>query len=97
MQKTIRSPTDFLEGGLDKQQAMAFVKKIMGAPAREIKGLERAQVLTMLALIDSTESFNNQRYWTEVYKVGNIRYNVTSGIDWEDGEDPMVEEYIDHE
>lgn len=94
MQKTTKSPTDFLPGGMSKEDALEFLRKVMGPPKREIKGSEREQVLTMLALSEPTKAFNNQRYWTEVYTVGNIKYNVTSGTDWGD-EDPIVEEYID--
>ena len=96
MQKTTKSPTDFLPGGMNKDEATAFLRKVMGPPAREIKGLERDQVLTMLALLEPTHALNNQRYWTDVYQVGKIRYNVTSGVDWGD-EDPMVQEYIENE
>lgn len=95
MQKTTKSPTDFLPGGLSKEDALSLIRKIMGDPRRELKGQEREQVLTMLSLMDPVEAFNNQRYWTDVYIVGKIKYHVTSGVDWSEDElDPMVEEYI---
>ena len=93
MQKITELSLDNFVGGMTKEAAVSFLRKIMGPPSREVKGLERDQVLTMLALMDSSESYNNQRYWTEVYVVGNVKYHVTSGVDWGE-EDPLVEEYI---
>lgn len=76
-----------------KEEATAFLRKVMGPPKRELSGEEREQVLTMLSLKDPDQAFNNQRFWTDVYFVGITKYHVTSG----EGLDPnpIVEEYID--
>jgi hypothetical protein len=96
----VQKPKKYLDEGtalnyvrdLTKEQALELVRKIMGPPKRELEGEEREQVLTMLALKDADQAFNNQRFWTDVYFVGNIKYHVTSGTGLEPN--PIVEEYL---
>ena len=84
MQKIVKERT--------KEEALELIRKIMGRPSREIQGKEREQVLTMLALKDANQAFNNQRFWTDVYFVGKTEYHVTSGDGLEPN--PVVEEYL---
>ena len=68
---------------MSPEEARAFLKRAgLLKRHRTIKGAEREQVMTMLALVPSTHS-NNQRFWTESWVVGNITYNhyTGSGLD----------------
>lgn len=57
---------------------------------RVLEGEEREQVMTMLRLLGPGETSNNQRVWTESWRVGNIEYNIHSGEKFEE-----LEEVID--
>lgn len=58
---------------------------------RTLEGEEREHMLTLLALLDPTESSNNQRTFTEVYHHAGKEYELTWGFD--DGfPEPFVEE-----
>lgn len=64
-----------------REEARAFLKSLgYLKKIRVIEGAERDQVLTMLALVPH-ESSNNQRFWTDSWIIGNIRYDHTTGED----------------
>ena len=54
--------------------------------------VEQEQVMTMLRLLGPGESSNNQHVWTESWRVGNIEYNIHSGVKFEE-----LEEVIDED
>lgn len=60
------------------EEAQAFIRKIMGPPRRILKGTEREQALTMLALIGPTVTTNNQHSWSEDYVQSGRHWCVTS-------------------
>jgi len=75
------------------EQAYAMLKKLgLTKKRRIIEGEEREQVLTMLRLLGPGEQTNNQRVWTESWRVGNVEYNIHSGEEFEE-----LEEVIDDE
>ena len=53
---------------------------------------EQEKILTMLRLLGPGESSNNQHFWTESWRVGNIEYNIHTGDNFEE-----LEEVIDDE
>lgn len=60
-----------------KEEARAWLRKIMGPPRRELEGSEKEQTLTMLALIQPTVTSNNQHSWSEDYIQGGKHWEVT--------------------
>lgn len=70
-----------------KEQARNLLKSIgLLKNYRIIQGKEREKVFTMLHMIPSTHS-NNQRFWCETWKVGNITYNHYTGSGLDDLEE----------
>lgn len=77
----------------DPESARRFLKGLgLLKKRRVIEGEEREQVLTMLRLLGPGEQSNNQRVWTESWRVGNIEYNSHTGEEFEE-----LEEVIDDE
>lgn len=77
----------------DPEKLRAFMKSIGAYKKRRIiEGEEREQVLTMLRLLGPGESSNNQRVWTESWRVGNIEYNIHTSEKFEE-----LEEVIDEQ
>ena len=70
------------------EEVQTFLRKVMGPPRRILEGVEREQVLTMLALIGPTATTNNQRSWSEDYVQGGQHWCVT----YLPGEEAVVEE-----
>ena len=75
---------------MTKEQAQAFIRKVMGPPHKTLEGKEREQVLLLLALMEPFEASNNQHSFTECYMIGNIEYHVTT---FPNGE-PIVDEML---
>ena len=77
----------------DPERLKKFMKDLGHFKKRRIlEGEEREHILTMLRLIGPGESSNNQRVWTESWRVGNIEYNIHCGDNFEE-----LEEVIDDE
>jgi hypothetical protein len=76
-----------------KEEAQAFIRSIMGPRYTELQGVEYNHVTLILALLEPYQQTNNQRSWTDYYKVGNIEYRVTT---WP-GEHPTIAEYLPEE
>lgn len=77
----------------DPEKLKQFMKDLgLYKKRRVIDGEEREQVLTMLRLLGPGEYSNNQRVWTESWRVGNIEYNIHTGEEFEE-----LEEVIDDE
>ena len=77
----------------DPETARRFLKGLgLLKKRRVIDGEEREQVLTMLRLLGPGESSNNQRVWTESWRVGNIEYNIHTSEEFEE-----LEEVIDED
>jgi ribosomal protein L30/L7E len=75
-----------------KEEARAFLKSVgLLKTYRAIKGEERKQVETMLALVPYEDS-NNQRFWCRTWKVGNTTYNHYSGSGMDDLEEVTEDE-----
>jgi hypothetical protein len=75
------------------EEAYALLKSLgLTKRRRIIVGEEQERILTMLRLLGPGEQTNNQRIWTESWRVGNIEYNIHSGDKFEE-----LEEVIDDE
>jgi hypothetical protein len=70
------------------EEARAFLRKVMGPSRRTLEGVEREQVLTMLAIIGPTATTNNQHSWSEDYVQGGHHWCVT----YFPGEEAVIEE-----
>ena len=78
---------------LTGEEAYALLKSLgLTKKRRIIEGEERDRIMTMLQLLGPGESTNNQRVWTESWRVGNIEYNIHCGDNFEE-----LEEVIDDE
>jgi hypothetical protein len=74
-----------------KEEARAFLRKVMGPPHRDLEGEEYKHVQLMLALLEPYKKTNNQHTWTDYYKIGDIEYHVTS---WPNGFESTISEYL---
>ena len=75
-----------------KEEARAFIRKVMGPPKRTLEGKEKNDIILLLALMEPFEQSNNQHSWTDCYRIGETEYRVTSFPDSEVIVDEMLEE-----
>lgn len=76
-----------------KEEARAFLRSIGALKQhRTIVGEEREHLMTMLKLVDSTET-NNQHLWCRTWQIGNITYDHVTG----NGVDSLLEVIDDDE
>ena len=61
---------------MTKEEARAFIRKVMGPDRKSIEGLEKEHLLTLFKLIDPVSSSNNQRSITDTYEYANKVYVV---------------------
>jgi len=71
-----------------KEEATAFIKSIMGPNRRQLFDKEYKDIMFLLKLTDPYHSSNNQRTWTDEYKIAGKIYHVTYGLE----DDPVIEE-----
>lgn len=76
---------------MSKEQALAFIRKVMGPPKRTLEGKELQNIWLLIQMTTPVSKSNNQRFWYEEYLIGGKKYNVTYGIE----NDPVVEVYED--
>ena len=74
-----------------KEEAKAFIRKIMGPPHRDLEGEEFEHVMLMLKLVEPYKETNNQHTCTDYYKIGDIEYRVTY---WPNNFAPTISEYL---
>ena len=74
-----------------KEEALEFLKSIGMKNRRVLEGDEREHMLTLFALVEPTETSNNQRTFTETYYHAGKEYEVTYGFS-DVGPAPYVEE-----
>jgi hypothetical protein len=78
---------------MTQQEALAWSRRVMGPPRRELEGTEREQVLLMLAMLGKpTRTSNNQHSYSEEYEHAGRYWCVTT---WPDGY--YIVEEIEHE
>lgn len=77
---------------MTKEEAKAFIRKVMGPPKRTIEGQEKENILLLFKLIEPVECTNNQRSFTEEYVHAGKTYYVHYF-----GEDIEVEEVLPDE
>ena len=75
-----------------KEEARAFIRKVMGPPKRTLEGKEKNDIILLLALMEPFEQSNNQHSWTDCYRIGETEYRVTSFPDSEVIVDEMLKE-----
>ena len=76
---------------MTKQEALDILKRIGMKQRRTLEGSEREHMLTLLTLIEPTDSSNNQRTFTETYHHAGKEYELTWGFN-DSGPEPLVEE-----
>ena len=77
---------------MTKEEATEFLKRIGYKKRRVLTGTEREHMLLVFALIEPTESSNNQRTFTETYHHAGKDYELTWGFSDDGNPDPWVEE-----
>jgi len=76
---------------MTKEEAKAFLRKVMGPPHRTLEGQEREEIWMLLKLMEPISESNNQHSWTEVYKMSGNEYHVTT---WPNSGPPTIDEYL---
>ena len=71
-----------------KEEAQAFIRKVMGPPRRRLEGKELEHVWLLINMSTPVRESNNQRTMTEEFEIGGKRYDVHYGLE----DDPVVEE-----
>jgi len=74
---------------MTKEEATAFLRRVMGPSRRTLTGQEHDHMLTVFQLIEPIESSNNQRSWTDVYEHAGKTYHVSFFED-----DTVIEEIL---
>jgi hypothetical protein len=77
---------------MTKEEATAFLRRVMGPARRIIEGQEREHLMTVLALIQPTSDSNNQRFWTDVYHHAGKEYHHTTGDDMDQLEEILPDD-----
>ena len=62
---------------MTKDEARAFIRKVMGPERRTIEGIEKEHLLTVFRLIDPIGCSDNQISFTEEYIHAGKRYDAT--------------------
>jgi hypothetical protein len=75
---------------MSKEEAEAFIRKIMGPPKRRLEGEEHNKVWLMLQMIEPVRETNNQHSWCVEYNIGGIMYDVHYFSE----EEPFIEQYL---
>lgn len=60
-----------------KEEAQAFIRKVLGPPRRKIEGTEYEHVRTLVLLAKPSIVSNDQRSYNEIYDIGDTRYSIT--------------------
>ena len=81
----------------NKEEALAFLRRIGMKQRRTLTGTEREHMLLIFALIKPTDSNNNQRTFSEIYHHAGKEYEVTYGFSNSGEPDPIVEELTELE
>ena len=74
-----------------KEEARAFLRRVMGPPRKTLEGKEKERILLLLSVMEPFKETNNQRSWTSYFLIGETEYHVTS---WPNSDDPDVEELL---
>jgi hypothetical protein len=61
---------------MTKEEAKAFIRRVMGPTKRTLEGQEKENMLTLFRLIEPIESTNNQRSFTDEYLHAGKTYYV---------------------
>ena len=77
---------------MTKEEARAFIRKVMGPPTRRLEGKEKEQILLLIAMIEPFNETNNQRSFTSYYMIGETEYHVSSFED-----EVIVEKMLDED
>jgi hypothetical protein len=73
-----------------KEEVLAFLVKagIICPNERTVVGKEKTDIALLLKLVDPYKSTNNQRFWTDYYKLGSKEYKITH---FDDSDYEMIE------
>jgi len=77
---------------MTKEEAKAFLRKVLGPPHRTLAGKDKDQILLLIAMIEPFKATNNQHSFTEYYMIGETEYHVTSFPDSDVIVDEMLKE-----
>jgi hypothetical protein len=61
---------------MTKEEARAFIRRVMGPSKRTLEGQEKENMLILFKLIDPVETTNNQRSFTDEYVHAGKTYYV---------------------
>jgi hypothetical protein len=74
-----------------KEEAQAWIRKLMGPPKRRLEGKEHERMMLLLSITEPVRETNNQHSWCAEYNIGGKMYDVH----YFPNEEPFIEEYLD--
>ena len=77
---------------MTKEEAKAFLRKVLGPPHRTLAGKDKAQLLLLIAMMEPFKATNNQHSFTEYYMIGETEYHITSFPDGDIIVDEMLKD-----
>jgi len=75
----------------DPVKLKKFLRDVMGPETRILTGDEYNHILLIMSLTEPERSSNNQRTWTDEYRIEGRRYDATYGL----GDTPEIAEVIE--
>jgi hypothetical protein len=77
---------------MTKEEAKAFLRRVLGPPHKTLAGKEKEQILLLIAMLEPYKATNNQHSYTEYYMIGNTEYHATTFPDGDIIVDEMIKE-----
>jgi len=89
---TITPHSEFLDKlRQDPVKLKKFLRDVMGPERRVLTGDEYNHILLIMSLTEPERSSNNQRTWTDEYRIEGRRYDATFGL----GDTPEINEVLE--
>lgn len=77
---------------MTREEAKAFLRRVLGPPHKTLSGKEKEQILLLIAMLEPYKATNNQHSYTEYYRIGDTEYYITTFPDGDIVVDEMLEE-----
>lgn len=75
----------------DPERLRKFLREVMGPPHRTLEGKKREEIWFSLKYMQPISESNNQHSWTQVFKMNENEYHVTTFP--ESNDIPIIDEY----
>ena len=78
---------------MTKEEARAFLRRVMGPPKRRLEGTEHDNMMLLFTITEPVCETNNQHSWCAEYNIGGQQYDVH----YFPNEEPYIEKYLDED